>query len=129
MSSIESNLLRLNSTKTQFIWLGTRQQLTRLDMAVLSVAFHLLTFSSAKGDLEVTLDSELIFFTHINLLSRDCFYQLRQLRTIAPSLTVFATSTLTCIQCTCLRYTQTSLLLRALRWTPSLSAGVPCRVF
>ena len=31
---------------------------------------------------------------NINLLSRDCFYQLRQLRTVTRSLTAFATATL-----------------------------------
>src|SRR6218665_1955412 len=68
-----SNRLRLNSAKIQFIWLGTRQQLARLDMAALSDAFPLLTFSSAVRDLGVTLDCQLTFATHINLLSRDCF--------------------------------------------------------
>src|SRR6218665_383541 len=43
---MSSNRLRLNSAKTQFIWLGTRQQLAHLDMAALSAAFPLLTFSS-----------------------------------------------------------------------------------
>src|SRR6218665_2185191 len=63
---MSSNRLRLNSAKTQFIWLGTRQQLARLDMAALSAAFPLLTFSSAVRDLGVTLDCELTFSTHIN---------------------------------------------------------------
>src|SRR6218665_2599084 len=44
-------------------------------MAALSAAFPLLTFSSAVRDLGVTLDCELTLPTHINLLSRDCFYQ------------------------------------------------------
>ena len=39
-------------------------------MAALSAAFPLLTFSSAVRDLGVTLDCELNFSTHINLLSR-----------------------------------------------------------
>src|SRR6218665_1875304 len=85
---MSSNRLRLNSAKTQFIWLGNRQQLARLDMAALSAAFPLLTFSSAVRDLGVTLDSELTFSTQINLLSRDCLYQLRQLRIVTRSLTV-----------------------------------------
>src|SRR6218665_1367396 len=76
------------------IWLGTRQQLAHLDMAALSAAFPLLTFSSAVWDLGVTLDCELNFSTHINLLSRDCFYQLRQLRTVTRSLASSATATL-----------------------------------
>src|SRR6218665_961694 len=91
---MSSNRLRLNSAKTQFIWLGTRQQLARLDMAALSDAFPILTFSSAVRDLGVTLDCQLTFATHINLLSRDCFCQLRQLRTVTRSLTPSATSTI-----------------------------------
>src|SRR6218665_2802344 len=72
----------------------TRQQLARLDMAALSDAFPLLTFSSVVRDLGVTLDCQLTFATHINHLSRDCFYQLRQLRTVTRSLTPSATSPL-----------------------------------
>src|SRR6218665_92086 len=62
-------LLRLH------IRLSTHQQLARLDMAALSAALPLLTFSSAIQNLDITL--QLTFSTHINLLSRDCFYQLR----------------------------------------------------
>jgi len=91
---MSSNRLRLNSAKTQLIWLGTRQQLAKLDMVALAAAFPLFTFSSVVRDLGVTLDRELSFAPHINLLSRDCFYQLRQLRTVARSLTATAASTL-----------------------------------
>src|SRR6218665_629148 len=91
---MSSNRLRLNSAKTQFILLGTRQQLALLDMAALSAAFPLLTFSYAVRDLGVTLDCELTFSTRINLLSCDCFYQLRQLRTVTRPLTASATATL-----------------------------------
>src|SRR6218665_2548560 len=55
-TSMSSNRFRLNSAKTQFIWLGTRQQLSQLDRAALSDSFPLLTFSSAVRDLGVTLD-------------------------------------------------------------------------
>src|SRR6218665_2652346 len=89
-----SNRLRLIFAKTQFIWLGTRQQLARLDMAALFAAFPLLTFSFALRDLSVPLDFELTFATHIIPLSRDCFYQLCQLRTVTRSLTASATATL-----------------------------------
>ena len=44
-SWMSSNRLRLNSHKTQFIWLETRQQLAKLDMAVLTSAFFQFTFS------------------------------------------------------------------------------------
>src|SRR6218665_131875 len=91
-------------------------------MAALSDAFPLLTCSSAARDLGVTLDCQLTFPTHTNLLSRDCLYQLRQLRAVTRSLTPSATSTL--VQCACLRCKQAGLLLLALRWPPCLSTGV-----
>jgi len=92
---MSSNQLWLNSAKTQLIWLGTRQQLlAKLDMSALAAAFHNFTFSSSVRDLGVTLEKELTFACHINLFSRDCVYQLHQLRTVACSLTTSATSTL-----------------------------------
>lgn len=48
---MSSNQLRLNSAKTQLICLGTRQQLTRLGIAALSVAFSHLTFSPTVREL------------------------------------------------------------------------------
>src|SRR6218665_3508877 len=98
---MSSNRLRRNSAKTQFIWLGTRQQLAHLDMAALSAAFPLLTFS-----------------THINLLSRDCFYQLRQLRTVTRSPTASASATLV-----------HAFVANRLDYCSSLYAGLPaCRL-
>ena len=91
---MSSNRLRLNSSKTQFIWLGTRQQLAKLDMAALATAFPHFVFSSVVRDLGVTLDQELTFAPHLHSLSRACYYQLRQLRTIARSLSPTATATL-----------------------------------
>src|SRR6218665_1875860 len=115
---MSSNRLRLNSAKTQFVWLGTHQQLSRLDMAALSDAFPLLTCSSAVRDLGVTLDCQLTFATRISLLSRDCFYQLRQLRTVTRSLTPSATSTLV-----------HAFVANRLDYCCSLYAGLPaCRL-
>src|SRR6218665_1697483 len=43
-SWMSSNRLRLNPHKTQFIWLGTRQQLAKLDLVALTSAFPHFTF-------------------------------------------------------------------------------------
>src|SRR6218665_3866713 len=94
------------------------KQLARLNMAALSDAFPLLTFSSAVRDLGVTLDCQLTFATHINHLSRDCFYQLRQIRTVTRSLTPSATSTLV-----------HAFVANRLDYCCSLYAGLPaCRL-
>ena len=91
---MSSNRLRLNPNKTQYIWLGTRQQLAKINLEALALEFPWITFSSSVRDLGVTLDQELTFTRHINLLCRDCYYQLRQLRVISRSLTPTAASTL-----------------------------------
>jgi exonuclease III len=91
---MSTNRLRLNPTKTQLIWLGTRQQLAKIDLEALALKYPHLTFSSSVRDLGVTLDQELTFVKHINLLCRSCYYQLRQLRVISRSLSPEAASTL-----------------------------------
>src|SRR6218665_483924 len=53
---------------TQFIWLGTRQQLAKLDMVALASTFPHFTFSSTVRDLGVTLDQELTLAPHIHSL-------------------------------------------------------------
>src|SRR5688572_16053119 len=42
---MSSNRLRPNSSKTQFIWLGTRQQLAKIDLEALAQEFPQITFS------------------------------------------------------------------------------------
>jgi len=70
---MSSNLLHLNSLKTEFIWLGTRQQLAKLDMATLAAEFPHFSFSSVVRDLGVILDQELTFAPHLNSPSRACY--------------------------------------------------------
>ena len=91
---LSSNRLRLNSAKTQYIWIGTPQQLSKLDLVSISNEFPLLTFSTSVRDLGVILDQDLSFSKHISSLSRVCYYQLRQLRVVARSLSFSSASTL-----------------------------------
>src|SRR6218665_3042671 len=85
---MSSNRLRLNPTKTQFIWFGTRQQLAKIDLRSLAIKYF------SVRDLGVTLDQELTFVRHINLLCRSRYYQLWQLRVVSRSLSPAAASTL-----------------------------------
>jgi len=55
-----SNCSRLNPTKTQFIWFGTRQQLAKIDLGLLATNYPHFTFSSSVRDLGVTLDQKLL---------------------------------------------------------------------
>src|SRR6218665_1335820 len=89
---MSSNRLRLNPSKTQYIWLGTRQQLTKLDLAAMAVSFPHIAFSLTVRDFGLT--QQLTFAPHISRLCHGCYYQLRQLRVISRSLSSTATSTL-----------------------------------
>src|SRR6218665_3455732 len=89
-----SNRLCLNPAKTKFMWLGTPQQLAKLNLIDLSAEFPNYTFSSSVRDLGIILDQALTFAPHLNRLNRDCFYQFRQLRTFARSLSSGAAETL-----------------------------------
>ena len=77
---MSTNRLRLNPSKTQFIWFGPRQQLAKLYLSAIAAAdFPHFIFSPVVRDLGVTLDQELTFAPHIHCLCRDSYYQLRQL--------------------------------------------------
>jgi len=78
---MSSNRLRLNAGKTEFIWLGTRQQLAKLNMSPLQIKNQAITPLDKVRDLGVIIDSKLTVESHTaNVVS--CFYQLRQLRSI-----------------------------------------------
>src|SRR6218665_1287278 len=76
------------------IWLGTRQQLDKLDPESLTAEFPTFLFSTSVRDLGVILDQELSFGEHITALNRSCYYHLRQLRVVSRSLSSSSASTL-----------------------------------
>ena len=71
---MSSNCLRLSPSKTQYIWIGTRQQLDKLDLKNLSAEFPTFAFSTSVRNLGVILDQELYFTGHITALTRSCYY-------------------------------------------------------
>src|SRR5688572_24728172 len=85
-SWMASNRLLLNPSKTQFIWLGGRRQLDKIDLLQLAQVFPEITFSLTVRDLGLTLDQELSLSQHVNLISRSCYYQRRQLQVVSRSL-------------------------------------------
>src|SRR6218665_544993 len=68
------------------MWLGTPQQLAKLNLIDLSAEFPNYTFCSSVRDLGIILDQALTFAPHLNRLS--------QLRTVARSLSSGAAATL-----------------------------------
>ena len=89
-----SNRLKLNADKTDFILLGTRQQLDMVNLTSIDLDGVKVAVSNKVKCLGVTVDGELTFTAHIKCLSGRCLYQLRQLRTVCRSLSVEAAQTL-----------------------------------
>jgi len=91
---MSSNRFKLNADKTEFIWLGTRQQLAKVTVLPLLVKDQIITPLDKVRDLGVIIDGELTMERHVRNVVRSCFYQLRQLRSVRRSLTVEARRTL-----------------------------------
>ena len=89
-----SNRLRLNQDKTQIIWIGTRQQLSKVNVTELTLSTAAVSLSSTVSDLGVLIDGQLNMSDHVASVCRSCNFQLRQLRQIKGSLTSDAIKTL-----------------------------------
>lgn len=89
-----SNRLKLNADKTQIIWTGTQQQLSKVGISELQLMSSTVKFSDAVSDLGVMIDSQMIMKAHVAAVSRSCFFQLRQLRSVRNSLSADAAKTL-----------------------------------
>ena len=89
---MKSNRLKLNSDETQSC--GSRQQLAKIDIMTMTIGEHRIESSTSAKNLGVTFDSELGMDSHVNNITRSCFYQLRQLRSIRRSLSTDAVKTL-----------------------------------
>ena len=80
-SWMSSNRLKLNASKTEFIWIGTRQQLSKAEEEALMVCGQSVTPM-------VFVDKELTMKAHVSNTVRGGMYQLRQLRSVKRSLTL-----------------------------------------
>jgi len=81
-----SNRLLLNSTKTEFIWLGSIRQLQTCPSAPLYVSSASILPSQRVRDLGVILDSDLTLTTHVSHIVSVCYFHVRQLSLIRRSL-------------------------------------------
>ena len=87
---MQSNRLKMNADKTQLIWIGTRQQLSKVDINEIKLQLDTVSYSTSVSDLGMILKMT----DHIGALCRSCFFQLRQIRSIRRSLTSDARKTL-----------------------------------
>jgi len=81
------NLLTLNSSKTEFLLIGLKQQLSKIHDSS-------LTTTHSARNLGFMFDEHLTFSDQISVLSKSCYYHIRELRCIRPYLDFKTSSTI-----------------------------------
>jgi len=80
--------LRLNAAKTQLLWLGSSQQLDKVDCRDVLVLGTRVAISDTARDLGVVIDRELSLAAHVTAVCRSGYNQLRQLRPVVRLLSM-----------------------------------------
>ena len=86
---MSANRLMLNVDKTEWLLVGSRRTLSSLDItgpAVLQLGGNIVASSDHVRLLGVDIVSDLSLDRHVNNVSANCFYRLRQMRRIRRSL-------------------------------------------
>ena len=91
---LRASRLLLNPTKTQLIWLGSRQQVSKVDICNIDILSTAVSTVERVRDLGVVLDSHLTMSSHVAAVCRSAFCFLRQLRSITRTLPTDAAKTL-----------------------------------
>ena len=86
--------LLLNDDKTEFLLLGTRQQLAKVNIATITVGNTEVTSGTAVKNLGAWLDSTLGMLTHISKTCSAAFYYLHNISRIRKFLSLEDTKTL-----------------------------------
>src|ERR1043165_4598328 len=91
---MSANRLKLNPTKSQFIWFGTTRARYRIDENALVSASLGGQSCDVVRDLGVLLDGGLTMAEHVSHISRTSYYELRQIRVIRRTLSLSAAAVL-----------------------------------
>jgi len=81
---MKASRLQLNPSKTQVMWLGTKQQLDKIIIKHIPLLSIVVTVVDSARNLGVNIDSQLSMDVHIAAVCRSGYYQLRQLRDSVP---------------------------------------------
>jgi len=87
---LSASRLRLNPEKSQILWLGSKHLVSDIAVMQVPVLASSLTVADSAQDLSVVIDSCLTMSDHVSEICRSGYFQLRQLRPVARSLTADA---------------------------------------
>ena len=87
---MSSNHLKLNATKTEFIWLSSTRRLARCTFDPIIIN-GIPIKPSTICDLCAYFDSGMSYTDHVTRLTRTCFFHIRQLRSVGRSLRILRT--------------------------------------
>ena len=93
-SWMSTNRLKLNSDKTEFMVLGTRQQVAKMPYDSITVAGEVIKGKPCLRNLGVHMDSELKMNQHVQHVVRICYGKLREIASFRKYLTQDVTKTL-----------------------------------
>ena len=110
----QHNSLMLNDDKTDFIMIGTRQQLAKVNVTSIRVGNHLITKSRSVRNLGTWFNDTFDMSQHVTNLCSASFFQLHNIRRIRKYLTQEAAATLVHSFVTCRIDYCNSLLLYGL---------------
>ena len=98
VSSISSwmteNRLKLNSEKTEFMLIGTKQQLSKMTFSTVNINNQQIQTRKSVRNLGVIFDAEMKMNEHVNNITRICYGKLREISSIRKYITTEASQTL-----------------------------------
>ena len=82
-----NNRLKLNASKTEFIWISSARRLTRCTFESIVINGSSILPSKTVRNLRVVLDPSLSLSSHVTKLTSTLYFHIRQLRTIRRTFT------------------------------------------